>query len=465
MRAGRVNTWTDTWADVRRSFEDFLAVPAVTVGAFLLLAAGTYTLDRNAVGPLEPLREFLKDHFLADADTTETFLGTIAGGMITVTSITFSLLLLVVQQSASSLTTQVLDQFLRRRLNQFYFGVFVGVALYALVILATNNTSVTPVFGSVVALGLTMFALAVLVFLLYTTLNQMRANRIIEAIHDLTLKARERQQPLLRRTRRAPRLAAAPVVAPVHADNNGYVARLHLDRIAAATSAARGEVEVVLRVALGSYVCYRDVVAEVRAQTAVDADALGVAVLHALDLERQRNSHLDPGYGVTQLSTIGWTSISSAKSNPSPALASLRNLRDLLARWSAESASDAAADAEAHADGTLAPVPVVYEDTALAGVLDAFESLAVAAAESCQHQSFAEILSALGTMLGRVPPALRPRTEDVIRRVLPLLAEHAPTADLDDALGRLASETAAAGLPETTTAVQHARDALHGRRA
>jgi uncharacterized membrane protein len=55
---------------------------------------------------------------------------------MTVASITISLLLLALQQSAANMTTQILDQSLRRRINQAHFGFFLGLALYSLVTLA-----------------------------------------------------------------------------------------------------------------------------------------------------------------------------------------------------------------------------------------------------------------------------------------------------------------------------------------
>lgn len=247
----RVKTWTNAWADIRRAFSDFLAVPTFTVLAFVLFAFGTYLLDRNTVAWLEPTRAFLKAHVVVDPSATAALLGSIAGGLLTLTSITFSLLLLAIQQSAGALTSQVLDQFLRRRLNQMYFGVFVGISLYALIILATTNTRVSPVFGATFTLILTLVTLSVLVLLLYTTLNQMRPTRIIQAIHDLTLKARERELQLIARTRRAPMLRNPAATVAVKSHNNGYVAAIRLDRIGRATSAVNGEVEVVLLVSRG----------------------------------------------------------------------------------------------------------------------------------------------------------------------------------------------------------------------
>jgi len=450
MSAKSMHHWRDTWADVRRSFVDFLAVPTGTVVAFLLLALAMYTLDRQPTTWIEPMRQFLRVHLISDADKTEALLGTIAGGLITITSITFSLLLLAVQQSAASLTAQVLDQFIHRQINQLYFGVFVGVSLYALLILATNSTLVTPVFGATVALILTLVALVVIVLLLYSTLNQMRPIRIAEAIHDLTLAARERQMPLLQRTLRAPMFERAPVSLPVHAEANGHVTRVKLDRIADPLASARGRVEVVLRVAVGSYVTFDDVIAEVRAEDRGAAERLALATWSAVELERQRDFRLDAAFGVDQLATIGWTSISTSKSNPAPGAAAVRNLRDLLARW-AVATHDAAADP---------PLPVVYPDTLLQDGIAALESLAVVSSESLQHQSCAEVLSSFATLLPRLPIEVRLSAVGAVRRILPSLGDHVLTGVLDSSLLEL--EAALRQLSEVNAAaeVRRARDAM-----
>jgi uncharacterized membrane protein len=455
MRPPDIGTWSDTWADVRRSFADFLGIPSITVLAFLLLAGGTYLLDRHTVDWIEPTRRFLKHHLITDPDTTNTLLGTIAGSVITVTSITFSLLLLAVQQSAAALTNQVLDQFLRRRLNQLYFGVFVGVSLFALLILATNDTQVTPVFGAAVALLLTLIALMILVMLLYTTLNQMRPDRIIGSIHDLTLSARMAQRELLMRTRSEPTLHAAPAMLTVRARTNGYLAGLDLDRIGEAAKAVRGEVEVVLLVALGDYLCCGEPVAEIAAPAANAAHDVGKSVQAALSIERQRDFHRDPGFGVSQLATVGWTAISTAKSNPSPGLAAIRNLRDLLIRWLDESPAPGG-----HSGDREAAVPVVYRDNVREDVLGAFESLLIVASESMQHQAAAELYHTIAVVFDRLPDALQSRAEDALLRSLAALGDHVPASDLDAALSEVAAAVSRAGRPRTAAAIEQARLAL-----
>ena len=107
---------------IRHAFATFLAVPTLVVAAFILLAIGTYALDQAGGGWLTPLEQILQRHIFTDSEATTQVLSTIAGRMITITSITFSLLLVALQQSAGSITHAVFDQFLRRSLNQFYAG-------------------------------------------------------------------------------------------------------------------------------------------------------------------------------------------------------------------------------------------------------------------------------------------------------------------------------------------------------
>lgn len=450
MSDTRTHAWRDRWADVRRSFLDFLAVPTLTVIGFVVLGLGTYLLDRQPVSCVEPTRHFLREHFINDASKTESLLGTIAGSLVTLTSITFSLLLLAVQQSAAALTSQVLDQFVRRRDNQVYFGVFVGASVYALLILSANSTQVTPVFGASVALLVAIGALVSLVLLLYSTLNQMRPIRIVEAIHDLTLAARSDQQALIERTMRAPAFHDAPVVLSVKADDDGYLTLIRLQRIAGALKQMRGRHEVVIRPTLGEYVCYHQVLAEVHATSREDAEELARATRSALRLERQRDFRHDAGFGIDQLATIAWVSISTAKSNPAPALAALRNLRDLSARWSEPR--------ERH----VAPeqLPVVYRDTVLEDLIGTFESTAVVASESMQHQSLAEVLRSFADLLRWMPSDLQPRLNDAIRRIPTALGDHVLTAELEDALLMLCNALREVGRPDTEQLVRRALAAM-----
>jgi len=357
-----------------------------------------------------------------------------------------------VQQAAGALTHQVYDQFLRRRVNQIYFGFFVGLAVYTLVILATVDQPYNPVFGATVALVLTLVALVLVIVLLYTTVNQMRPVVVIEKIHDHALRARERQLAWLRRIRPAAQSSGqfeSPVTAAVH----GYIVRIDVDSLAAAAAeAADAEVEFLMRIPVGASVAFQDEIATIRADRAVDFTQLADCVHTAIHIEQQRDLDADPAYGIEQLAIIAWTSVSTAKSNPSPGLLVLHSLRDLLARWSAEPTGRPASATDR--------VPVVYADDVMRRLFDAFETLAVVASESMQPQTAAEFVRTFAMMFHRLPAEHQSRAEDLIRRSLPALGDHVLTAELDAALHELVAALNAASRTAAAAEVEAARRSL-----
>ena len=181
-----------SFENVRRAFVEFLTIPTMVIAGFLGLALVMHFLDSSGGAASK------WGGLFSDPQATRDFLGVIAGGIITVTTMTFSLLLIAVQQGAAALTSLVLDQFLRRKVNQFYFGFFVGLALYSLIMMASINPLHQPALGVALAGVMTAVALYMLIFLIYSTINQMRPVVILNSIHDHTLLARNNQRDLLR---------------------------------------------------------------------------------------------------------------------------------------------------------------------------------------------------------------------------------------------------------------------------
>jgi uncharacterized membrane protein len=136
----------------------------------------------------------------------------------------------------------------------------------------------------------------------------------------------------------------------------------------------------------------------------------------------------DPRYGVKQLESIGWTEMSTAKDNPETSLLVLYVLDSLLTKW-------IAADSKSVSDSET--VPIVYEIHSCKTVLDVWESLLVVSSESMQHQAFAEILRSIAHIYPDLPPDLRNRADQMLRRATSAMGDHVLTQDLNDALHKL----------------------------
>lgn len=435
---------------LKRALTSFLAIPTLMIVLFMLLAFGAYGLEQSDLRWLMPVREFMQEHVFGDPQATGTLLGTIAAGIITITSITFSLLLLALQQSASALTHQVFDQFLQRRLNQFYFGFFVGLALYALIMLSTVNPPYNPVLGATLALLLTGIALYVLLLLIYSTITQMRPTEIMRAIHDHIISGRESQLVMISKTRR-PSSCQTPGGVPVRLQTSGFVVAIDVDAIGRAIAAAPSPVDVEFVMSIGTFVAFGDTVAMVRAADDADVEDVAGAVEAAVEIDRLRHLDSDPAYGIEQLETMAWRSISTSQQNPAPGITAIHTLRDILARWASETGND-------HKDRNV--LAISYPDDVVPHLLGAFESLAVAASESMQHQTYAAVLDTFALTFSRLPLAMQDDAEDAIRGTLAGMGDHVLTNQLDDALSGLIETLESEERYSTAAAVRSARNTL-----
>lgn len=436
---------------VRRSFRQFLALPLATVVGFVGLNALVYLADRSWSGGDAPAGFRWLGELLGDRAALGSLLTTVASSIITVTSITFSLLLLAVQQGAAALTAQVTDQFMARRTNQFYFGYFVGLSVFVLMTLVTNTGFHRPVFGTTLALLLTTSALCLIIVMIYNTIDQMRPAQIIQFIHDRVLEARDDDLRMLAATRRTAR-QDWPVAALIRSRESGYVVRLDLPRIEEAVKRhGREAAEVECVIPVGTYRAVNDPLFRLRCRpgTTLDPAARERLVgdtLAALSYDDGRDLQHDAAYGLHQLSTIAWTSVSTSKSNPSPGLSVIQALRDIIAHWS----EDETRPLEDPTSG------IVYADAAPIIATDALEAVIVVASESIQSQTLTEAVKTLAILLRHVGQPTADRLADVANRTLSSLGEHVLTRQLEAELADLAQALNARGFVAGAKAVSEA---------
>ena len=407
-----------------RALREFVALPIGVVLGLLCLAAISIAGDQAHGEAWTALRHWL-GHFIGRQSASDT-LAAVAGGLVTVTSITFSVLLLAVQQTASNLSPVVFDQFVRRRANQVYLGLFVGLALYSYVVLAAVQPSTPPIIGAFLATVLTVVALACLLFLVYSTIDQMRPDNVMRQLHDRAVAAHEREGRIISATRRHS-TSSAPVTAEVRSPTFGYVESVDLGRIVAALG-TDVDTEVELHITIGSAVVCGELLASVRHRDPVAADGVSAEVMNAIALSRSPDLDMDPSTAIRDISNIGWTSGSTSKQNPAIAAQALHALHDLGARWLAEDRT---------APGCY---PVVYPDDDLAAIFDGIYSAMVVAHESHQHQQAARVLVTYGALLERATGAYRARMLADLDAMEPLIAQLPPAPAVDRARDRVEAQ-------------------------
>ncbi|NND61521.1 MAG: DUF2254 domain-containing protein [Gammaproteobacteria bacterium] len=151
----------DLWLQVRGSYwflPALMAVGAVSIAALLIrLDAMLGNAWMDEIGWM----------YATQPDGARAILSTVAGSMITVAGVTFSMTLLAVSHASAQIGPRLLSEFMRDRGNQFTLGTFIATFLYCLVVLQTVRT------GSADEAGAFVPDLAVLVALVFTGLSVM----------------------------------------------------------------------------------------------------------------------------------------------------------------------------------------------------------------------------------------------------------------------------------------------------
>jgi uncharacterized membrane protein len=438
---------------LRRALQEFLAVPLAILVGFIVLGVITSVMDgTDDVGWLRHAEHALSR--LAPPQENQSMLRTVAPGMLTLMTITFVLLLTLVHRMSDVFSWVVVEQFLRRVVNQAFFGFFAGLSAYYVVVLALVDPQ-QAVFSTAVALVISVLAMAGLVVFGYLVLDQLRPPSVVERIVQLAIATRVRQLKWLRRVQPEPLLENLPATI-VCAQCAGYLVDIDFDALSRALASARSPVEIDLSAKLGSHMVVGSELAKVRAEDAAEREHLAEAVLDALRCGRERQLDREPSYGVHQLSSMGWAA--ATQRDPEAALVAVDGLHTLLAHWAQESAKRCDSDDEDR-------LPVVYRDNPIPLVLTALASIAVGSIEGGQHQTCAQVLKVFAMAIPSLSPDNQRAATAQLRYALPTATRHPFTEELDRALGELGRVLSDNGHPSVAAELGQIESRLNARLA
>ncbi|HYB02663.1 MAG TPA: DUF2254 domain-containing protein [Ktedonobacteraceae bacterium] len=305
------------------------------------------------LGPLLALIFLALDHALGQVDRTLLFSGgaaeasvilsTIAGALITVIALTFSITILVLQMVSSQYTPRALRGFLQDRVTQIVAGSFFAISTYCLIVLTTipdsssRNPNFFPTISITVAMMLGLFALVLLLIFIHHTGSVIQVTDITARIASQTIEAMDvKYQTLISEPFEAETIFHGSVQAaddpPVRfcAIHAGYVQRIvysHLE-----TVLHHPGIHVHLLVCPGDFVTEETSIAEIWPAEAADP-ACRKAIFDSVYIERERDFYQDPRFGVRQLADISLRALSPAVNDPTTAALCIRYLQAVFEHY------------------------------------------------------------------------------------------------------------------------------------
>jgi uncharacterized membrane protein len=333
MRVQVFKTWN-------RIHSSFWFLPIIMAGGAMVLAFATVALDT-------PITDWLTLNwgltFTGGAEGASSLLGAIAGSMITIAGVVFSMTLVALSLASSQLGPRLLRTFMRDTKTQMVLGTFVATFLYCLLVLRTIRRADEILFVPhlSVSLGvlLAVVSVGVLIFFIHHVSFSIQANEIVARVGKELIEGIERLFPE-NIGRGAPRIPTEPPDAdfldrfdreacPIVSAGDGYLQFVDGDALMALAM----QEDVVIRVERrpGHYVVATRPLALVWPGNKV-TDQLMDHVNSAFALGNQRTSGQDIEFAVNQLVEIAIRALSPGVNDPFTAMTCVDRLGSALCR-------------------------------------------------------------------------------------------------------------------------------------
>lgn len=317
-------------------FVPLLFVAVSTILAILLIEADSAGSDRwLAQWP------YL---FGTGAEGSRQMLATLAGSMMSVLGVTFSMTLVALALASSQYTSRILRNFMRSRITQVTLGVFAGIFTYCLIVLRTIRSGVgeefvpglAVFFGFVQALG----SIGVLIYFIHHIASSIQASSIIAAVTRETTTAIDRlftekigQEPAGDENEgRQLRLLEKRNWRPVPAAVSGYIQSVDGEAL---LRLARNR-QTILRMerGIGDFVVRDTALAALAKEAPLDPKTIA-EFNAAYSINSYRTVDQDPAFGISQIVDMALKALSPGVNDTSTAVMCIDFLTAILARLAA----------------------------------------------------------------------------------------------------------------------------------
>jgi len=259
-------------------------------------------------------------------------LSAIAGSVMTVLSVVYSVLLLVLTFASIQFSPRIIVAFMKDRVNQLTLGSFLGTATFCLVTLPFVHTAPSPFVPRIavsLAMLLAMASLVVLVYFIHNMALSIQPNSIVQRIaletEDVIERLSERSTAEQSLSTRAslPEAESTALTCPT----SGYIQ--FIDRDALRWTAKKHRICVHVSRGIGQFIPKGSVLATVTPADHASPECLR-AVLQTFHLGAVRTMEDDVEFGVLQIVDIALKAISPAVNDPSTAIICVDYLSHIL---------------------------------------------------------------------------------------------------------------------------------------
>lgn len=325
------------WDRLRTSF---WFLPSLMAAGAIGFGFGAVALDRSTSLDWLPNQAWA---YTGSAEGASTVLGTIAGSMMTIAGVVFSMTLVALSLASTQFGPRLLRNFMQDKVYQVVLGTFVAAFLYSLTVLRSirrgDDNEFVPQLSVTIGVFFALAGIAVLIYFIHHVSVTVQAGEVVARVgRELVDEVESLFPEQIGRPGVGPSSAAPDPALPdafereavaVEADGDGYLE--FVDAKAVMTLATEHDLVLRLLRRPGQYVVKGSPLAAVWPPGRL-TDELRADVRGAFALGRQQTPGQDIEFSIRQLVEVAVRSLSPSVNDPFTAIACIDRLGSALCR-------------------------------------------------------------------------------------------------------------------------------------
>lgn len=159
--------------------------PAVVTLVFLMVAFTILSFDNHQAN------NWIAEHFpqlsIDNPDNARLILGTLAGGTLSLTVFSFTMVMVVLSQATQSFSPRVIPGLITKKAHQVVLGFYIGTTVYLLLLILGfqnhKNDTTIPVAGILLAIVFGIVCLVLFVYFIHSISKSIQVNVVLNDIY------------------------------------------------------------------------------------------------------------------------------------------------------------------------------------------------------------------------------------------------------------------------------------------
>lgn len=279
--------------------------------------------------------EFVPSYLLTSVDLAQTILGTISGALLTMTTITFSTIMVVLTMYSSQFSPRALQKFLNAPSTQRVLGIFMGGFVYSIMSLLfmRKQTITHEVISASVSVILAIICLAFFAYFIHQVGSSVQVSRLIRELTDEVIETIEsnnykNDEAILMLDEKPPFATHYSSMTPFHSETYGYVQYIDYMNLSQWAEEQGAAIDIIAPV--GSFVGTKSVLANVYH----NGDLPKYNFPFRFTIGEERSQLQDIEYGIEKIAEIGLRALSPGINDPNTAVRCIHAMSEVLERVS-----------------------------------------------------------------------------------------------------------------------------------